>query len=186
MDFRCTGQTGDLSIKGQSPLGSRTYVEEWAGPQKIQLHKPFIFIYLQLIQHLSPVVTCGSLGSGDKIGETMKYLCCVYLKPNALQGLSADELAKLNRDSLGYNDELAKKGHYIAAAALQPPQTAKTIRRQDGKTLVTDGPYAETKEVLGGFILIEARDMEEAIRIAENIPVGEFASIEVRPDMKID
>jgi hypothetical protein len=116
----------------------------------------------------------------------MKYLCCVYLEPNALQGLSADELAKLNRDSLDYNDELAKKGHYIAASALQPPQTAKTIRHRDGKTLVTDGPYAEGKEVLGGFILIEVRDMQEAIRIAENIPVGKFASIEMRPEMKID
>jgi hypothetical protein len=116
----------------------------------------------------------------------MKYLCCVYLKPDAYQGLSADEMAKLNRASLAYNDELAKKGHYIAASALQPPQTAKTIRHRGGKAVVTDGPYAESKEVLGGFILIEVRDMEEALRIAENIPVGKFASIEVRPEMKID
>lgn len=87
--------------------------------------------------------------------KIMKYLCCVYLTPDAYKGLSADEMAKLNRDSLAYNDELAKKGHYIAASALQPPQTAKTIRRRTGKTVMTDGPYAETKEVLGGFILIE-------------------------------
>jgi hypothetical protein len=116
----------------------------------------------------------------------MKYLCAVYLKPDALRGLSAAEQAKLNRDSLDYNDELAKKGNYIAASALQPPGTAKTIRHRYGKAVVTDGPYAEAKEVLGGFILIEARDMEEAVRIAENIPVGKFASIEVRPEMKID
>ena len=116
----------------------------------------------------------------------MKYLCAVYLEPNALQGLSAGEQAKLNRDSLDYNDELAKKGHYIAASALQPPRTAKTVRHRGGKTQVTDGPYAESKEVLGGFILIEVRDMEQAVRIAENIPVGKFASIEVRPEMKID
>jgi hypothetical protein len=115
----------------------------------------------------------------------MKYLCAVYLEANALQGLSAGEQAKLNRDSLDYDDELAKQGHYIAASALQPPQTAKTVRHRGGKTLVTDGPYAESKEVLGGFILIEARDMEEAVRIAEKIPVGKFASIEVRPEMKI-
>ena len=116
----------------------------------------------------------------------MKYLCCVYLEPDALKGLSAAELAKLNRASLDYNDELAKQGHYIAASALQPPGTAKTIRRRGGKISVTDGPYAESKEVLGGFILLEVRDMEEAIRIAEKIPVGEFGSIEVRPEMKIE
>jgi hypothetical protein len=116
----------------------------------------------------------------------VKYLCCVYLEANALQGLSVDELAKLNRDSLDYNDELAKKGHFIAASALQPPGTAKTIRHRGGKPTVTDGPYAESKEVLGGFILVDVRNMEEAIRIAENIPVGRFASVEVRPEMKIE
>jgi hypothetical protein len=106
----------------------------------------------------------------------MRYLCCVYLEADALKGLSAGELAKLNRDS----------GYYIASSALQPAQTARTIRHRGGKTTVTDGPYAESKEVLGGFILIEARDMGEAVRIAQNIPVGKFASIEVRPEMKID
>jgi hypothetical protein len=103
-----------------------------------------------------------------------------------LQGLSADELAKLNRDSVDYDRELAKKGVYIASSALQPARTAKTVRHRGGKAVVTDGPYAESKEVLGGFILVEARNMEEAVRIAENIPVGIFASIEVRPEMKID
>ena len=116
----------------------------------------------------------------------MKYLCAVYLEPNALQSLSASELAKLNRDSLDYDKDLAKKGNFIAASALQPQRTAKTVRHRDGKTLVTDGPFAETREVLGGFILIEARDMDEAVRIAENIPVGKFGSIEVRPEMKIE
>lgn len=115
----------------------------------------------------------------------MKYLCAVYLEPNAYQGMSASDMANLNRDSLAYNDELAKKGHYIAASALQPPATAKTVRHRAGTPLVTDGPFAETKEVLGGFILIEARDIDEAVRIAANIPVGKFGSIEVRPEMKI-
>jgi hypothetical protein len=116
----------------------------------------------------------------------MRYLCCVYLEADALKGLSAGELAKLNRDSVDYDKELAKKGYYIASSALQPAQSARTIRHRGGKTTVTDGPYAESKEVLGGFILIEARDMGEAVRIAQNIPVGKFASIEVRPEMKID
>ena len=116
----------------------------------------------------------------------MRYLCCVYLEANALKGLSGDELAKLNRDSVEYDRELTKKGHYLASSALQPAQTAKTVRRKTGKAVVTDGPYAESKEVLGGFILVEARDMEEAVRIAENIPVGKFATVEVRPEMKIE
>jgi hypothetical protein len=83
----------------------------------------------------------------------MKYLCAVYLEPNALQGLSADEQARLNRDSLDYDDELAKKGHYIAASALQPPQTAKTIRHRGGKILVTDGPcrYLVLKRIMYCF-----------------------------------
>ena len=116
----------------------------------------------------------------------MKYLCCVYLKPDVHKDLSAEQMTKLNGDSVAYDNELAKKGHYIVASALQPPRTAKTVRHRGVKTLVMDGPYAESKEVLGGFILVEARDMAEAVRIAENIPVGEFASIEVRPEMKID
>ena len=118
----------------------------------------------------------------------MRYLCCVYLESDALKGLSAGELAKLNRDSVDYDKELAMKGYYIASSALQPAQTARTIRHRGGKTTVTDGPYAESKEVLGGFILIEARDdgWRRRHELRKNIPVGKFASIEVRPEMKID
>jgi hypothetical protein len=116
----------------------------------------------------------------------MKYLCCVYLKPDAYKHLSASEMEKLNRDSVAYDKNLAMKGHYIASSALQPPSTAKTIRHSAGKPVVTDGPFAETKEVLGGFILIEAPDIDEALRIAQNIPVAKFGAIEVRPELKID
>ncbi|HEY1423547.1 MAG TPA: YciI family protein [Candidatus Acidoferrum sp.] len=115
----------------------------------------------------------------------MKFLLAVYLEPNALQGLSRSEQAELNRVSVGYNEELEKQGHFLAASALQPAFTAKTVRKRGGKIKVTDGPFAETKEVLGGFIFVEARDMEEALRIAENIPVSKYGSIEVRPDMPI-
>jgi hypothetical protein len=115
----------------------------------------------------------------------MRYLCAVYLKPNAFRGLPESEHAKLDRESVDYDRELAKKGNYIASSALQPPATAKTVRRRGKKVTVKDGPFAESKEVLGGFILIEARDMKEAVSIAKRIPVGRFASIEVRPEMKI-
>lgn len=115
----------------------------------------------------------------------MKYLCAVYLEPGALLGLSAPERAELDRDSLAYDQHLMSKGHFIAASALQPVKTAKTVRSRGGKMAMTDGPFAETKEVLGGFIFIEARDMEEALRIAAGIPIAKYGSIEVRPEMNL-
>jgi hypothetical protein len=115
----------------------------------------------------------------------MKYLCAVYFDPKVMEGLSASEGAELNRISLQYNEELRKKAHFIAAAALQLPRAAKTVRSRGGKIAMTDGPFAETKEVLGGFIFIEARDMEEALRIAAGIPMANYGSIEVRPELDI-
>jgi hypothetical protein len=115
----------------------------------------------------------------------MKYLCAVYLEPGTLQRLSAEERAELDRDSLAYDEELVKKGHFIAAAALQQVKTAKTVRSRGGRIAMTDGPFAETREVLGGFIFIEARDMDEALRIAAGIPMAKHGSIEVRPELNI-
>lgn len=115
----------------------------------------------------------------------MKYLCLVYLEPGALAGLNAEQQADLDRASLAYDAELERRGHFIAASALQDVSSASTIRRRGGKTLVVDGPFAETKEVLAGFIFIEARDKAEAIEIASHIPVGQYGSIEVRPDLDI-
>src|SRR5271154_2812066 len=115
----------------------------------------------------------------------MKYLCAVYLEPKVMQSLSAGERADLDRDSLAYDQELVKKGHFVAAAALQPAKVAKTVRSRGGKISMTDGPFAETKEILGGFIFIEARDMEEALQIAGKIPMAKFGSIEVRPELNI-
>ena len=112
----------------------------------------------------------------------MKYLCLVYIEPQALTRLSADERAALDRDSLGYDETLQKRGHYILAAALQSVATAKTVRNREGKVSSTDGPFAETKEVLGGFIFIEARDMDEAVAIAGDIPMARYGSIEVRAE----
>jgi hypothetical protein len=119
------------------------------------------------------------------LGETMKYLCAVYLEPGALQILSAGERADLDRDSLAYDQELVKKGHFVAAAALQSTKAAKTVRSRGGRIAMTDGPFAETKEVLGGFIFIAARDMEEALEIAGKIPMAKYGSIEVRPELNI-
>jgi hypothetical protein len=112
----------------------------------------------------------------------MKFLCLVYVEPQAFARLSADQRAELDRDSLSYDEMLQARGHYIAAAALQSVATAKTVRNRDGEASATDGPFAETKEVLGGFIYIEARDMDEAVAIAGDIPMARYGSIEVRPE----
>jgi hypothetical protein len=120
-----------------------------------------------------------------QFGGVMKYLCAVYLEPGALAGLSATERAELDRDSLAYDQHLMKTGHFLAAAALQPVKTAKMVRSRGGKIAMTDGPFAETKEVLGGFIFIEARDLDEALQIAAGIPMAKYGTIEVRPEMNI-
>jgi hypothetical protein len=115
----------------------------------------------------------------------MRYLCAVYLEPDALDALSATERTTLDHDSLAYDVALQKSGHYIHADALQPVNTARTVKVRRGKISQTDGPFAETKEILGGFILIEAKDMDEAVEIAAKIPMAKYGSIEVRPSMDI-
>ena len=104
----------------------------------------------------------------------MKYLCLVYGDEKAL-GTIAD------RECMGWGETLRKGGHYVAAEALQPVRTARTVRVRDGKPVITDGPFTETKEYLAGFYLIDAGDLDEAIQIAARIPPARVGSIEVRP-----
>jgi hypothetical protein len=111
----------------------------------------------------------------------LRYLCLVYLEERTLNALSRQELDVLMAEALEYNDALRRSGHYVASNALQPVQTATTIRTRDGRTFTTDGPFAETKEQLGGFVLIEARDLNDAIRVASRIPPGRLGCVEVRP-----
>jgi hypothetical protein len=115
----------------------------------------------------------------------MKYMCLVYVEPGALPALSPAEKAALDRDSLAYDAELQRRGHFIAASALQGVATASTIRVRGGKTLTSDGPFAETKEFLCGFIFIEAADEAEAKRIAAGIPMARYGTIEVRAELDI-
>jgi hypothetical protein len=116
----------------------------------------------------------------------MRFLCLVYFEPETLAALSPSEKATLGRDSMAYDDELRRRGHYIVANALEPVRSARTIRVRRSKASATDGPFAETKEHLGGFILIEAADMNQALEIAEGIPLAKLGSIEVRPIMQIN
>jgi hypothetical protein len=122
---------------------------------------------------------------GDQMqeqGETeMKYLLLVHLDGAAMATQSKEEWAQLDRDSRAYDEELERRGHFIAAAALHEPKEAVIVRRTAEGFATTDGPFVEVKEHLGGFIFVEARDLNEAIAIAAKIPVGKFGAVEVRP-----
>ena len=115
----------------------------------------------------------------------MRFLCLVYFEPETLAALSPSEKATLDRDSMAYDEELLRRSHFIAAEALEPVQKARTIRVRRGKASITDGPFAETKEVVGGFILIEAAGMDEALEIAAGIPLAKLGRIEVRPILRM-
>ncbi len=115
----------------------------------------------------------------------MKFLCLVYFEPKTLDGLSPAEREALTRDALAYKEALQRSGHLIGAQALEPVTAAATVRVRNGRTLTTDGPFAESKEVLAGFIFIEARDRDDALRVAERIPMAKLGSIEVRPVMDL-
>jgi len=104
----------------------------------------------------------------------MKYLCLVYAEQKVLESMSDDEC-------VAYDEDLRKQGRCVASEALQPVQTATTVRVRNGQVSVTDGPFAETKEQLAGFYLVDARDLNEAIQIASKIPPARVGSIEVRP-----
>ena len=110
----------------------------------------------------------------------MKYVCLVYGEESALHALTPKELAKVDADSLAHDRSLAQSGKLVIAQALQSVRTSKTVRRRDGKTLVTDGPFAETKEQLLGFLMIEADSLDEAVGMAGEVPLAAMASIEVR------
>lgn len=111
----------------------------------------------------------------------MKYLCLVYHDEKQLDALPTDEYNALVDDTLAHDAELRRSGHMIAAGVLQYVCTATTVRARGGRVSVTDGPFAETKEQLGGYILIEARDLNEATRLASGMPPARLGSIEVRP-----
>lgn len=111
----------------------------------------------------------------------MKYLCLAYEEEDTLNALSRSEWEALKDETYAYLEELSKRGHLITAEALQSVSTATTVRVRRGKVSVTDGPFAETKETLGGFFLIDANDLNEAIQVASKWPSARLGSIEVRP-----
>jgi hypothetical protein len=111
----------------------------------------------------------------------MKYLCLAYEEEATLNHLSRSEWDALRNETLSYVEELKRGGHHVVSAALESVATATTVRMRNGRVSATDGPFAETKETLGGIFMIEARDFNEAIQIASRWPSARFGSIEVRP-----
>jgi hypothetical protein len=116
----------------------------------------------------------------------MKYLCLIYDEEKKAAAMSRSESEAIMGEYFAFTDAIRKSGHYIGGEALQPVQTATTVRVRNGKVSTTDGPFAETKEQLGGFYFINARDLNDAIQIASKIPSARTGSIEVRPIMEFD
>jgi hypothetical protein len=116
----------------------------------------------------------------------MKYLCLVYADEAAFNRMSQQQLDAIDDASLANDEELRRSGHLVIAQALQPIASATTVRVRNDRMSATDGPFAETAEQLGGFVFIEATDLNEAIQIAARIPMARFGSIEVRPVMDLE
>jgi hypothetical protein len=113
----------------------------------------------------------------------MKFACLVYHEhKDSITELELSEIVAECRDAAAWNDGVKKAGHHVFTSGLQGPRTARTVRRRTGKLSITDGPFAETKECLGGFTIIEARDMNEALELVSKFP-ARLTSVEVRPVM---
>jgi hypothetical protein len=113
---------------------------------------------------------------------SMKYMMLIYLDEKALDDVTRD---KCYVDSAAYAHALHAQGKFLDAAPLHPTATATSIRIREGKPLVTDGPFAETREQLGGFFLVDAENLDEAIRIAAQIPAGRYGTVEIRPVLEV-
>jgi len=112
----------------------------------------------------------------------MKYMLLIYTAENAI---TDEERQKCYVESTELTHELNSRGQFISASPLQPVATATTVRIREGKRLVTDGPFAETREHLGGYFMVDAKDLNEAISIASRIPAARFGTVEVRPVVEL-
>jgi hypothetical protein len=112
-------------------------------------------------------------------------MCLIYLDEARHAALPAEERKRLEHEAVAYDASLRSSGHYVASDALASAQMATTLRHADGRFSTHDGPYVETKEQLGGFVTIEARDLDEALRIAGGFPGARFGGVEVRPVIRV-
>jgi hypothetical protein len=113
----------------------------------------------------------------------VQYLLLIYDDENVWKNMSEAEAGQFHAEYMQFTQDITKSGHFKSGDALQPVSTATTVRVRNGKTLTTDGPFAETKEQLGGYYLVEAANLDEALAIAARIPSSRIGSIEVRPVM---
>jgi hypothetical protein len=111
----------------------------------------------------------------------MKYICLGYIEPNKFETMSETDRDAMVDECFTYDDELRKNGHFAGGEALQGPQSAATLRWKDGKVAITDGPYAETKEQIGGILILEARDLNHAIQLMSKHPGVKAGPFEIRP-----
>jgi len=111
----------------------------------------------------------------------MKYICLGYIEPNKFESMSDRERNEMVDECFSYDAFLRKNGHFAGGEALQPPPTATTLRWKNGKVAVTDGPYAETKEQIGGILNLEARDLNHAIQLMSKHPGVKAGPFEIRP-----
>jgi hypothetical protein len=111
----------------------------------------------------------------------MRYLCLIYDNEKTTSAMSKGEADAFMGDYYAFTEGIKKSGHYVGGEALKPVATATSVRVRNGKTSTTDGPFAETKEQLGGYYLIEAKDLNDAISVAAKIPSARTGTIEVRP-----
>ena len=115
----------------------------------------------------------------------MRYMLLIYESEANFAKMTQEDGAKMMGEYMAFTQDIQRTGQYVAGAPLQPTPTATTVRVSNGKTLTTDGPFAETREQLGGYYLIEAKDLNEAIAVAARIPAARSGSIEVRPIAEI-
>jgi hypothetical protein len=113
--------------------------------------------------------------------ESMRYLCLIYENEKTWEQMPKDQADAIMGEYFAFTDDIRKSGQYLGGEALQPTHTATTVRVRNGKISTTDGPFAETKEQLGGFYLINAKDLNEAIQVASRIPSARFGEVEIRP-----
>ena len=111
----------------------------------------------------------------------MRYLCLIYDEEKKLGAMSKGESDAFMGEYFAFTEDIKKSGHYVGGNALQPANTANSVRVRGGKMSTTDGPFAETKEQLGGYYLIEAKDLNDALQVASKIPSAKLGTVEVRP-----
>jgi hypothetical protein len=116
----------------------------------------------------------------------MKYLCLVFYDEKVRNALPDDESQALIDESRSFDEDMRRSGHLLTAFPLEEANSASTVRTRNGKVAVTDGPFAETREQIGGFVLLEASDLNQAIQLASRIPPARLGGVEVRPIMELN